>query len=86
MIHPGEYNKIQNWDYAGLVKAFDKQGTMKSWSTAVRTERELIAAMEKAQNETSTLCFVEVMLAAGDCTPEMKQWGKVVARENMRPF
>ncbi|KAH7839335.1 hypothetical protein Vadar_002810 [Vaccinium darrowii] len=73
-IHEGPYNVIKNWDYAGLVHAIhNHQG--KCWSTQVRYEGELIAAIEMALGDKKDcLCFIEVILQKNDTTEQLIDW------------
>lgn len=82
-IHDGPYNKIKNWDYAGLVQVFNA-GEGKGWSCRVQTEGELAAAISQAQ-ALAGLALVECVIDRDDCTKELLEWGSRVAAANSRP-
>lgn len=82
-IHDGPYNKIKNWDYAGLVDVFNA-GDGKGWGSRVETEGELDAAIAEAL-ERDSLCLIEVMIDRDDCNVNLLRWGNHVARNNSRP-
>lgn len=79
MIHDGPYNVIQNWNYAAMVESL--KGASSLVSRAVRTERELVELLEKAQ-EFEGLTFVEVILDRTDCNKALMGWGTAVADYN----
>ncbi len=81
-IHDGPYNKIKNWDYAGLVQVFNAEDG-KGWSTRVSTEGELDQAIEEAKSR-DTLCFIEVEIDPDDCNVNLLRWGNRVAANNGR--
>jgi pyruvate decarboxylase len=51
----------------------------------VRTEEELVAAIETAKEEKDSLCFIEVILHKDDTSKELLEWGSRVAAANGRP-
>ncbi|KAF2282320.1 hypothetical protein GH714_043849 [Hevea brasiliensis] len=56
-IHDGPYNVIKNWSYAGLVNTI-QNGEGNCWTTKVRCEKELIAAIETAMGDKKNcLCL-----------------------------
>lgn len=82
-IHDGPYNLIQNWKYADLVDVFKgKDG--KGWSCVVKTEAELVKAVEKAK-KFKGLSFIEVILDREDCNKNLLAWGTAVATYNSTP-
>lgn len=84
-IHDGPYNVIHNWDYVALVKALDN-GIDRSWATRVKTEAELVAAIEAATGEQKDkLCLIEAVTDKDDCSKELLEWGSRVATANARP-
>eukprot|EP00262_Sarcandra_glabra_P013682 TRINITY_DN385_c0_g2_i11.p1 TRINITY_DN385_c0_g2~~TRINITY_DN385_c0_g2_i11.p1 ORF type:complete len:582 (+),score=55.01 TRINITY_DN385_c0_g2_i11:179-1924(+) len=84
-IHDGPYNVIKNWDYTGLVNAIHN-GEGKCWTSKVRTEEELITAIEAAKGEQADcLCFIEVLLHKDDTSKELLEWGSRVSAANSRP-
>jgi pyruvate decarboxylase len=83
-IHDGPYNIIKNWNYCGVVEAF-QNGEGKLWTCKVQTEEELVAAIETAKEEKDSLCFIEVILHKDDTSKELLEWGSRVAAANGRP-
>lgn len=82
-IHDGPYNQIQHWKYAELVNVFKDKSS--GWSCVVRTETELMTAIEKAKT-FSGLSFIEVILDVNDCNKSLMGWGVAVAKYNSRPI
>ncbi|KAG9159482.1 hypothetical protein Leryth_011017 [Lithospermum erythrorhizon] len=83
-IHDGPYNVIKNWDYTGVVNAIHN-GDGKCWTTKVRTEDELIQAIQTASGEhKESLCFIEVFLHKDDTSKELLEWGSRVCAANSR--
>jgi pyruvate decarboxylase/indolepyruvate decarboxylase len=83
-IHDGPYNYIKNWDYAGLISAFnadDGHGLGLRASTA----GELADAISKAGKYTGGPVLIECQVAHDDCSPDLLKWGSDVARANARP-
>jgi pyruvate decarboxylase len=84
-IHDGPYNVIKNWNYTALIDAM-KNGEDKCWTCKVRTEEELVEAIETINGQQKdSLCFVEVMLHKDDTSKELLEWGSRVAAANSRP-
>jgi indolepyruvate decarboxylase len=79
MIHDGPYNTLQNWNYAALVETLKGESPLLSF--VVRTERELVAAMKKA-DAFPGLTFIEVILNRTDCNKALLGWGTAVADYN----
>ncbi|CAI9090987.1 OLC1v1025896C1 [Oldenlandia corymbosa var. corymbosa] len=74
-IHDGPYNVIKNWNYTTLVDAFCN-GDGNCWTAKVRTEEELIKAIEVATGEKKDyLCFLEVFAHRCDTSRELLQFG-----------
>lgn len=82
-IHDGPYNLIQNWEYAKLIDVF-KGDKGKGWGCVVKTEAELIKAIEKAK-KFKGLSFIEVILDREDCNKNLLAWGTAVANYNSTP-
>jgi indolepyruvate decarboxylase len=82
MIHDGPYNTLQNWNYAALAEALNDQGRL--LSLVVRTEGELVAALERAKTFDG-LCFLELILGRTDCNKALLGWGTAVADYNRGP-
>lgn len=84
-IHDGPYNVIKNWNYTGLVDAI-WNGEGNCWTTKVKCEEELVAAIETATGEKKDcLCFIEVIAHKDDTSKELLEWGSRVSAANSRP-
>ncbi|MGZ3674433.1 MAG: thiamine pyrophosphate-dependent enzyme, partial [Ktedonobacterales bacterium] len=83
-IHDGPYNYFKNWDFAGLVNAYnaaDGHGL----GLKATTGGELADAIEKARAHTGGPVLIECQLAHDDFNPKMSEWGKKVSQANSRP-
>ncbi|KAK9830951.1 hypothetical protein WJX81_001721 [Elliptochloris bilobata] len=83
-IHDGPYNVIKNWDYVGLVKALHN-GEGKLFAIQAKTEEELVAALQEAEQHPDSVVFIEVVTHKDDCSRELLEWGSRVATANSRP-
>ena len=81
-IHDGPYNRIKNWDYAGLVDAFNA-GAGNGLGLRAGCGAELNAAIARARSHDG-LVLIECALDRDDCTPELIEWGRRVAAANSR--
>lgn len=83
-IHEGPYNRIKNWNYAGLVQVFNAEdGT--GLGVQARTLRDLADGLERAKRHTEGPVLVECLLDKDDCSKELLEWGARVANANNRP-
>ncbi|AQS86853.1 pyruvate decarboxylase [Neoasaia chiangmaiensis NBRC 101099] len=82
-IHDGPYNYIKNWDYAGLIAAFNA-GEGHGLGLHAKTGDELQDAIEKAVANKRGPTLIECSIARDDCTSELVNWGKRVAATNSR--
>lgn len=82
-IHDNIYNEIKNWRYAELIDVFNAEDG-KGWGCRVKTEKELVAAIEKAKKHRS-LSLIEVMINRDDCNKSLLKWGTAVATNNSKP-
>ena len=83
-IHDGPYNNIKNWDYAGLIDAFNaKDG--KGRGLRATTGGELAKAIETALANSDGPTLIECVIERDDCSPELLSWGHQVAIANARP-
>jgi pyruvate decarboxylase len=82
-IHQGPYNKIKNWDYAGLMNVWTN-GEGKGLGLHANTAGELSAALAKATTHDGP-CMIEVAIDPQDCSPDMREWGTRVAAANGKP-
>ncbi len=91
-IHDGPYNYIQNWNYAKLMDAFNggtgaEDGSLrggKALGLTATTGAELKAAIAEAQKHTRGPTLIECRLDRADCSKELVEWGKQVAKANSR--
>ncbi len=83
-IHDGPYNYIKNWDYAGLMQAFNAEDG-KGLGLHARTGAELADAIAKAKANKKGPTLIECSIATEDCTDTLVRWGKKVAGANGRP-
>jgi pyruvate decarboxylase/indolepyruvate decarboxylase len=83
-IHDGPYNYYKNWDYAGLMSAFNAEDGH-GLGLRATTGRELSDSISKARNHTGGPVLIECAIAHDDCNPELLKWGNAVARANARP-
>lgn len=82
-IHDGPYNRIKNWDYAGLMEVFNA-GEGKGLGLPATTVGELDSAMSRALAHEGP-CLIEVPIDPHDCSAELLEWGSRVAVANSRP-
>jgi pyruvate decarboxylase len=82
-IHEGPYNKIKNWDYAGLMAVLT-HGEGAGLGLRARTAGELAAALKTALGHEGP-CLIEVDIDPTDCSPTMREWGTRVAAANGKP-
>lgn len=81
-IHDGPYNVIKNWNYAGLVGAFNGADG-NGWGCRVRTEGEAQDAIEKALAHDGP-SVIEVVIDKDDCSRDLLEWGTRVCASNAR--
>jgi pyruvate decarboxylase len=83
-IHDGPYNDIKNWDYAGLIQAFNAEDG-RGLGIRVNSGGELAGAIEAALANHDGPTLIECIIDRDDCSPELISWGRRVARANARP-
>ena len=81
-IHDGPYNRIKNWDYAGLMAVFNA-GEGKGLGLRAATVGQLDQALERALAHDGP-CLIEVGIDPHDCSKELREWGGRVAAANGR--
>ena len=81
-IHDGPYNRIKNWNYAGLMKVFNADDG-KGLGIHAATVGELDRALERALAHDGP-SLIEVPIDPHDCSPELREWGSRVAVANAR--
>jgi pyruvate decarboxylase len=83
-IHDGPYNNIKNWDYAGLMQAFnaeDGRGRGLRATNGKKLEEAIRVALDNRDGPT----LIECVIDRDDCSPDLISWGRQVARANARP-
>ena len=83
-IHDGPYNNIKNWDYAGLIGAFNAEDGHGRGLRAT-TGGELAEAIKVALANTEGPTLIECVIDRDDCTAELISWGRLVSAANGRP-
>jgi len=81
-IHDGPYNRIKNWDYAGLMEVFNADDG-KGLGLRAATTGELDQAIDRALAHDGP-CLIEVPIDPHDCSRELREWGSRVAVANGR--
>lgn len=82
-IHDGPYNYIKNWDYAGIVNAFnaeDGQGL----GLKATTGKGLADAITKALANREGPTLIECDIDRNDYTEALKTWGRLAEETNSR--
>src|SRR5208283_3480056 len=83
-IHDGPYNNIKNWDYAGLISAFNaEEGGGRGMR--VTNGGELAEAIKVALENREGPTLIECIIDRDDCTADLISWGRTVATANARP-
>jgi pyruvate decarboxylase len=83
-IHDGPYNNVKNWDYAGLIQAFNAEDGKGRGLRATNGE-ELEKAIEAAVANHDGPTLIECVIDRDDCSAELISWGREVAIANGRP-
>ncbi len=81
-IHDGPYNRIKNWDYAGLMEVFNA-GEGNGLGLHAATLGEFDSAIGRALAHDGP-CLIEVPIDPHDCSQELREWGSRVAVANGR--
>ena len=82
-IHDGPYNYIKNWDYAGLISAWNAEDGH-GLGLKATTRGELAQAIKKAHDHRGGPVLIECQIAHDDCSPQLLKWGAKVAIANER--
>jgi pyruvate decarboxylase len=83
-IHDGPYNNIKNWDYAGLIGAFNAEdGRGRGLRATNGKELEEAIKVAVANHDGPTL--IECVIDRDDCSADLISWGRQVAKANARP-
>jgi pyruvate decarboxylase len=83
-IHDGPYNNIKNWDYAGLIEAFNAEDGRGRGLRAINGA-ELAEAIKVALANRDGPTLIECVIDRDDCTSDLISWGRLVAAANARP-
>ena len=83
-IHDGPYNYIKNWDYAGLMAAWNA-GDGHGLGLRATTGAELAGAIKEARDHRGGPVLIECRIEHDDCSPQLLKWGTKVAFANERP-
>jgi indolepyruvate decarboxylase len=83
-IHDGPYNNIKNWDYAGLIEAFNAEDGRGRGLRATKGA-ELTEAIKAALANRDGPTLIECVIDRDDCTSDLISWGRLVAAANARP-
>lgn len=84
-IHDGLYNRIQNWDYALLVQAFNsKDGAGGALGLEAHTTEQVSEALQRAIAHKDGPTLIECNIHQDDCSRELITWGHFVAAANSR--
>ena len=83
-IHDGPYNNIKNWDYAGLITAFNATDGHGLGFRATNGG-ELAQAIKGALANHDGPTLIECIIDRDDCSPDLLSWGRRVAAANARP-
>ena len=83
-IHDGPYNNIKNWDYAGLIQAFNAEDG-RGRGLRVTNGAELAEAIKVALANRDGPTLIECVIDRDDCSSDLISWGRLVAIANARP-
>ncbi len=83
-IHDGPYNNIKNWDYAGLIEAFNAEDG-RGRGLRATNGAELTEAIKAALANRDGPMLIECVIDRDDCTSDLISWGRLVAAANDRP-
>src|SRR5271166_1777078 len=74
-IHDGPYNNIKNWDYAGLIQAFNAEDG-KGRGLRANNGEELKKAIETAVADHDGPTLIECVIDRDDCSEDLISWGR----------
>jgi pyruvate decarboxylase len=83
-LHDGPYNNVKNWDYAGLISAFNAEDG-RGRGLRVINGGELGEAINVALANREGPTLIECVIDRDDCTEDLISWGRLVATANARP-
>jgi pyruvate decarboxylase len=82
-IHQGPYNNIKNWDYAGLIQAFNAEDG-RGRGLRVTNGGELQEAIKVALANRDGPTLIECVIDHDDASPDLLSWGRQVGKANAR--
>ena len=83
-IHDGPYNNIKNWDYAGVIGAFNAEDGHGRGLRATNG-KELEEAIKVAVANYDGPTLIECIIDRDDASADLISWGRQVAKANARP-
>ncbi|KAH8662745.1 thiamine diphosphate-binding protein [Ilyonectria robusta] len=84
-IHDGLYNRLQNWNYGLLVRAFNStEGGGRALGIEAHTAEQFSEAVERAMAHKDGPTIIECNIHQDDCSRELITWGHFVAAANSR--
>ena len=83
-IHDGPYNNIKNWDYAGLIGAFNAEDG-RGRGLRATNGKELEEAIKVAVANRDGPTLIECIIDRDDASADLISWGRQVAKANARP-
>jgi pyruvate decarboxylase len=82
-IHRGPYNNIKNWDYAGLIQAFNAEDG-RGRGLRATSGGELQEAIKVALANRDGPTLIECVIDHDDASPDLLSWGRQVGKANAR--
>jgi pyruvate decarboxylase len=82
-IHDGPYNYFKNWDYSGLISAWNAEDGH-GLGLKATTAGELANAIKQARNHRGGPTLIECQIEHDDSSPQVLKWGTKVALANAR--
>jgi pyruvate decarboxylase len=83
-IHDGPYNYFKNWDYAGLMAAWNAEDGH-GLGLKATTPGQLSEAIKSAHDHRGGPVLIECQIPHDDYSPHLVKWGLNVAHANGRP-
>lgn len=77
--------RTPDWDYAGVVQAFDA-GSGKAFATRVATQGEFDAALARAWAHRGGPSVIECTVAIADCATELRRFGAACGKMSNRSY
>ncbi|KAH7131032.1 thiamine diphosphate-binding protein [Dactylonectria macrodidyma] len=84
-IHDGLYNRLQNWNYGLLVRAFNStESGGRALGLQAHTAEQFSDALDRAMVHKDGPTLIECNIHQDDCSRELITWGHFVAVANAR--